>query len=69
MSIMPFWVGTSRIEAARLAEREKCAQVVDRYIKELSTWTSADDHALPQAQHMAVIAVLQEAARRIRDRK
>lgn len=65
---MPFWVGKSRIEAARLVERSRCADVISSYIKELSTWTAADDHGLDRARRQAVVAALMEAERRIRNR-
>ena len=68
MEILPGWIGKSRIEAARLAEIARCAQVPENYIKELSEWTAADDHGEAPATRAAVIAALTETARRIRAR-
>jgi len=68
MEILPYWIGRSRIEAARLAERERCAQVCDSYRQELSTWTAEDDHGHSRETQQAVTAILLEAARRIRAR-
>lgn len=52
----PRLVGESRIEAAHLAERERCAQVPEAYILELRT--------APEC----VIDALNEVALRIRNR-
>lgn len=61
-------VGRSRIEAARQAERERCAGAIDAYRKELAGWTAADDHGQSIETQRAVAAVLLEAAKRVRAR-
>lgn len=65
---MPFWIGASRLESARLAERERCAQVPEQYLEEMKTWTHRDDHGESAAARACVVAALGEVARRIRAR-
>jgi len=68
-TILPFWIGPSRLEAARLAERERCAQVPEQMAQELATaWTERDDFSPGDIHRRAMIAKLHECARRIRDR-
>lgn len=67
-NLVPGFVRESLVEDGKLAECEKCAQVADHYIKSLSNWTAADDYHASASERAAVIAAVEEVARRIRKR-